>query len=63
MKRGDLVRFTSHVYKEWGLGIIMEKYVMTDSNRFEPPGFFFVFTPVGRKLVSALFMEVISENR
>jgi hypothetical protein len=52
-----MVRFTTSVYRTWGLGVVLSEYSMKDRD----PGFYYVLTVEGEKLVSYNFMEKICE--
>lgn len=60
MKPGDLVRFTTNMYRDWGLGLIIREYDMVDRDGVKHLGFYYVMTRVGERLVSDSFMEELS---
>jgi len=61
VKPGDMVRFTTSVYRTWGLGVVLSEYSMKDRDGRVHPGFYYVLTVEGEKLVSYNFMEKICE--
>jgi hypothetical protein len=60
MRIGSLVKFTTSVYRGWGLGLILREYDMVDRDGRKHPGYYHVMTQVGEKLVSDSFMEELS---
>ena len=63
MKPGDLVRFTTFLYHDWGLGLIIREYDMADRDGVKHLGFYYVMTQVGERLVSDSFMEELSVDQ
>lgn len=63
MKPGDLVRFTTSLYHDWGLGLIIREYDMVDRDGRKHPGYYHVMTQVGERLVSDSFMEELSVDQ
>jgi hypothetical protein len=63
VKPGDLVRFTTSMYRDWGLGLIIREYDMVDRDGRKHPGFYYVMTQVGERLVSDSFMEELSADQ
>lgn len=60
MRIGSLVKFTTSVYRGWGLGLILREYDMVDRDGRKHPGYYHVMTQVGEKLVSDSFMEELN---
>ena len=56
-----MVRFTTSVYRTWGLGVVLSEYNMKDRDGRVHPGFYYVLTVEGEKLVSYNFMDKICE--
>ena len=61
MKPGDLVRFNVSAYFDLGFGIILREYDMVDRDGVLHPGFYYVLTRGGEKLISDSFMELVSD--
>ena len=60
MRVGSLVKFTTASYHDWGLGLILRQYDIVDREGRKHPGFYYVLTQLGQKLVSDSFMEELS---
>lgn len=59
MKTGDLIFFTITTYKRWGICVVLREYDMVDRDGRKHPGFYYVLTPEGEKLISDQFMELL----
>ncbi len=57
---GSLVKFTTVAYNEWGLGLILREYDIVDRDGRKHPGYYYVMTRAGEKLVSDSFMDELS---
>jgi hypothetical protein len=56
---GSLVRFNVSLYKHWGICVVLREYNMVDRDGRKHPGYYYVLTPEGEKLISDHFMELI----
>lgn len=54
---GDIVKFTSNLYRDWGLGLVLHHAIIRDREGRIHVGFFDVLTAAGVKRVSCNFME------
>lgn len=59
MRPGDIVRFTTTLYDDWGLGLIICEHRIVDRDGVVHPGYYWVLTQCGEKVVSDSFMEKI----
>lgn len=62
MRIGSLVKFMSHSMRKQGynLGLIIREYNTANCNGIIIPGFYYVLTQCGEKLVSDRFMKEVS---
>lgn len=53
------MRFTTSLYDEWGLGLIIKDHRIVDRDGVLHRGYYWVLTQCGQKVVSDSFMEKI----